>query len=63
MVLLRQYIANYDYDTNTSSETVKPGADANGDNKIDMKDVVIIRQYIANFDYNTNTSTVVLGPQ
>ena len=63
VVLLRQYIANYDYDTNTSSVTVTPGADANGDSKIDMKDVVILRQYIANYDYDTDTSTVVLGPQ
>jgi uncharacterized repeat protein (TIGR02543 family) len=63
VVLLRQYIANYDYDTNTSSVTVNPGADANGDSKIDMKDVVILRQYIANYDYDTDTSTVVLGPQ
>ena len=63
VVLLRKYITNFDYDTNTSSETVGFGADANGDNKIDMKDVVILRKYITNYDYDTESSTVVLGPQ
>ena len=63
VVLLRKYITNFDYDTNTSSVTVGFGADANGDNKIDMKDVVILRKYITNYDYDTESSTVVLGPQ
>lgn len=63
VVLLRKYITNFDYDTNTSSVNVELGADANGDNKIDMKDVVILRKYITNYDYDTESSTVVLGPQ
>ena len=63
VVLLRKYITNFDYDTNTSSENVEFGADANGDDKIDMKDVVILRKYITNYDYDTDSSTVVLGPQ
>jgi hypothetical protein len=63
VVLLRQYIVNYDYDTNTSSVSVEPGADANADGKIDTKDVVILRQYIVNFDYDTGSSTIILGPQ
>ena len=63
VVLLRKYITNFDYDTNTSSVNVDLGADANDDNKIDMKDVVILRKYITNYDYDTESSTVVLGPQ
>jgi len=63
VVLLRKYITNFDYDTNTSSANVELGADANGDNKIDMKDVVILRKYITNYDYDTESSTVVLGPR
>ena len=62
VVILRQYLANYDYETNTSTVTIGAGADANSDGAINMKDVVILRQYLANFDYETNTSTVVLGP-
>ena len=63
VVLLRKYIANYDYDTMTSDIIVDVGADANGDSTIDMKDVVLLRKYIANYDYDTGTSSIVLGPQ
>ena len=63
VVLIRKYITNFDYDTNTSSVNASLGADANGDNKIDIKDVVILRKYITNYDYDTGSSTVVLGPQ
>jgi len=63
VVLLRKYITNFDYDTNTSSVNVELGADANGDGKIDIKDVVILRKYITNYDYDTESSTVILGPQ
>ena len=63
VVLLRKYITNFDYDTNTSSVNVELGADANGDDKIDIKDVVILRKYITNYDYDTESSTVILGPQ
>ena len=63
VVLLRKYMANYNYDTESSSEVVEPGADANGDGSIDMKDVVLLRKYLANYDYDTNSSSVVLGPQ
>ncbi len=58
-----RYIANYDYDTETSTETIFEGADANGDGVVDGRDVNIICRYIANFDYDTGSSTVVLGPQ
>ncbi len=63
VVLLRQYMANYVYETETSSVEVKPGADADGDGKVDLKDVVLLRQYMANYSYDTESSTVVLGPQ
>lgn len=61
VVFLRQYMANYDYSTDTSPMTIGLGADANGDGVVNGKDVVLLRQYMANFDYTTNTSTVVLG--
>ena len=48
---LRQYLANYDYDTDTSSVQVSNGADFNGDGKIDSNDLNALRQYFANYDY------------
>ena len=35
--------------------------DANGDQEIDMKDVVILRKYITNYDYDIETSSVEVG--
>lgn len=63
VVLLRKYMANFDYDTGTSTVAIELGADANGDGQVNMKDVVLLRKYMANFDYDTGTSSVVLGPQ
>lgn len=62
-VLVKVYLANYDYVTNTSTITVALGADANADGTIDLNDAVLLTLYLANFDYNTGTSTVVLGKQ
>ena len=63
VVLLRKYMAEFDYDLNTSTVAVEAGADVNGDDVFDMKDVVLLRKYMADFDYDTGTSSVVLGPQ
>ena len=60
---LKKYLANYDYDTETSTETVGPGADANGDGVIDTRDITKLKKYLANYDYDTETSTEVLGPK
>lgn len=62
VVLLRKYMAEFDYDSNTSTVAVAAGGDANGDGVFDMKDVVLLRKYIADFDYDTGSSGVVLGP-
>ena len=59
---LTKYLANYDYDTETSSIEIGKGADANGDGTIDGRDVTRLKKYLANYDYDTDTSTVVLGP-
>lgn len=63
VIQLRKYMANYDYDTGTSTEAVSAGADVNGDGVINGQDVVLLRRYMANYDYETGASTVVLGPQ
>ena len=59
---LKRYLANYDYETGTSTVLISPGADANGDEIINGQDVLRLKRYLANYDYNTGTSTVVLGP-
>ena len=62
VLMLRKYMANYNYNTGTSTIAVQPGADANGNGKVDLTDVLMLRKYMANYNYNTNSSTVVLGP-
>lgn len=52
IVLLKKYIANYDYDTGTSTVSVDTvGADMNGDGKINAADIVMLKKYIANYEY------------
>lgn len=62
VLLLRRYMANYNYDTGSSSVAAYPGADANGDGVINGRDVLLLRRYMANYNYDTGTSSVVLGP-
>ena len=63
IILIRQYVANYDNNTGRSTVDVFSGADANGDGQISTKDIVLIRRYVANYDSDTGTSSVILGPQ
>ena len=62
-IRIKNYLANYDYDTESSTVEICDGADANGDGTIDGRDVVRLKNYLANYDYDTESSTVVLGPQ
>ena len=63
VIRLKKYLANYDYETGTSTVEIAAGADANGDGTIDGFDVIRLKKYLANYDYETGSSTVVLGPQ
>lgn len=63
IVRIKKYLANFDYDTETSTVEINAGADANGDGVISGQDVVRLKKYLANYDYETDTSTIVLGPQ
>ena len=63
VIRLKKYLANYDYDTETSTTEIGFGADANGDGKVDGFDVIRLKKYLADYDYETGDSSVVLGPQ
>jgi hypothetical protein len=63
LVLLRQYLTKFDYDTESSMVKVSAGGDVNGDGEINGRDLVLLRQYLTKFDYDTGESTVVLGPR
>ncbi|MBE6696690.1 MAG: hypothetical protein E7587_09610 [Ruminococcaceae bacterium] len=63
VLLLRKYVANYDYTTGISTVSVGLGADANGDGNVTALDVLLMRKYMANYDYDTGTSSIVLGPK
>ena len=63
VIRLKKYLANYDYDTDTSTAEIFAGADATGDGSVDGFDVIRLKKYLANYDYETGESTVVLGPQ
>lgn len=63
VIRLKKYLANYDYDTETSAVDILPEADANGDGNVDGFDVIRLKKYLANYDYEAGKSTIVLGPQ
>ena len=62
IVRLKNYFANYNDATGTSTVDIFPGADANGDSVVSSKDIVRLKNYFANYDDHTGKSTVVLGP-
>lgn len=35
--------------------------DANGDGRVDSRDLILLRQYLANYDYDTGVSSIELG--
>ena len=62
IIRLKNYLANYNYETGSSTYTVSAGADANGDGKINSQDIIRLKNYLANYNYETESSTYVLGP-
>ena len=63
VIVLCQYLADFDWDTGESSVEVSGGADADGSSEIDLSDVILLCQYLADFDWDTGESSVELGPQ
>ena len=62
IIRIKNYLANYNYETGTSTYELSAGADATGDGKINGLDVIRIKNYLANYNYETGTSSVILGP-
>ncbi len=62
-VLIRNYLAHYDYDTGSSTVTVSDGADADGNGTVNLNDAVLLNNYLADYNYDTGESGVVLGPK
>ena len=58
---IREYLANYDSETGTSSLVLASGADVNGDGKTSVEDLILLRQYFAYYDYDSNTPGIQLG--
>lgn len=62
LVVLGQYLADYDYDLGESTVEVWYGADVDGNKTVDLNDIILLNLYFANYDYDTGVSSVVLGP-
>jgi hypothetical protein len=62
VIMLNNYLADYDYASGTSGVAVGVGADVNGDGAIDLRDLIMLNNYFAAYDYDTGMSGVVLGP-
>ena len=58
VLMLRKYLADYNYHTGNSSVEISTATDVTGDAKVNIHDLLMLRQYIANYNYDTNTSTV-----
>ncbi len=46
IILLRQYLARYDYDNDTPPFELPEGSDVNGDGVINTKDITLLRDYL-----------------
>ena len=58
VLMLRKYLADYNYHTGNSSVKVSTATDVTGDAKVNIHDLLMLRQYIANYNYDTGTSSI-----
>lgn len=64
LLLLRSYLANYNYETGASTFELSAGADMNKDGKIDTLDVVELRKWLTENDFlddSYNIPDVMIG--
>ena len=57
LLRLRQYLANYNYDTGEATFEIGLGSDMNGDGKITSLDIVCLRDYLVNKDFSEDTDS------
>ena len=62
IVRLKNYLADYDEESKTSTVDIFPGADASGDGAVNNKDIVRLKNYFANLEDGSGLFTVTLGP-
>ncbi|MBO4264539.1 MAG: leucine-rich repeat protein [Clostridia bacterium] len=63
VIRIKNYLANYDYSSNTSTYDIKGGADMNNDGKINGLDVIRLKNYLANLDYNDPSTIISIPPK
>jgi hypothetical protein len=61
LILLRRYLAEYDYDLDYSTVDVALGADMNSDGVINLSDLILLSRYLADYDYDTEDPDVSVG--
>ncbi len=55
LILLRQYLANLNYDTGISSVEVSAGADVDGNGLVRLHDLYLLREYLVDKDFDDDT--------
>ena len=61
IAVLREYLTNYDAETDTPAFVIASGADANGDGKVNSADLTLLRRYFAYYDYKNGKSEIGFG--
>ena len=57
LMLIRQYLASYDYENGISDVEIGSGADLDGDGKVSLKDVIELRRYLVDNDFTATAIT------
>ena len=58
LILIREYIANFNDETKTSTVMVREGADVNGNGFVDSRDLMLLSTYFARYDYDIKESPI-----
>lgn len=54
LLLVRKYIANYDFDTMSATISISSNADIDGNGTVDVKDLILLRRGLANDGFDEN---------
>lgn len=56
VILVRQYLAEYNYDDGTCDVAINKGADMNGDGEINLIDLCMLRKHLADEELNSDVN-------